>query len=398
MRTLRVRADENALPMAPIPKTLHSRNKSSPALSSMAAAAASKSLGIKRTAFGDVSNTSHVNRPIRDDSIIKSKAGYELKENAITFYQDKKPSAILRPAQRPLSVSGLKALLNNVTNTGLSATTKPETQPPPNTRKVLTKRNTTVFRETSEQQLEPAVVDLYKQLPAKPVPAPVHRELNSHTHETHTTEPQPDLRRRESKRAVLSEKLPPADVVVVKDTSSETNVHSDGAFIDDFGNVQVCEYIDETDYAEGSVVKYVTEPISQQEPPRVENVTRLPELIDTSVEKSLPSSLPPQVLPIASEPEEYWDEEEDNDYYEEEGYVTARSYKSRGENTTGGATTILFPKVTNKVRKELAAAKEIVEASRTQDEIEDEAYDMSMVVEYGDEIFSYMKELEVCPF
>jgi hypothetical protein len=44
----------------------------------------------------------------------------------------------------------------------------------------------------------------------------------------------------------------------------------------------------------------------------------------------------------------------------------------------------------------LAAAKEIVEATRTAEEIEDECYDTSMVAEYGDEIFDYMKQLEVC--
>jgi hypothetical protein len=105
--------------------------------------------------------------------------------------------------------------------------------------------------------------------------------------------------------------------------------------------------------------------------------------------------LPP--LPLVSEPEEYWEEEEE-EVYDEQGYTTAHSYRSRGDNTTGGATTVLFPKVTNKVKKELAIAKEIVESSRTLEEIEDEAWDTSMVAEYGDEIFSYMRELEVSFF
>ena len=76
--------------------------------------------------------------------------------------------------------------------------------------------------------------------------------------------------------------------------------------------------------------------------------------------------------------------------------MTARSYRSRGESTTGGATTVLFPHANQKVKKELAAAKEIVEATRTAEEIEDECYDTSMVAEYGDEIFDYMRQLEVC--
>lgn len=49
------------------------------------------------------------------------------------------------------------------------------------------------------------------------------------------------------------------------------------------------------------------------------------------------------------------------------------------------------------MKKEIAAATELVESSRTQEEIEDEAWDTSMVAEYGDEIFAYMRELEVSP-
>lgn len=97
---------------------------------------------------------------------------------------------------------------------------------------------------------------------------------------------------------------------------------------------------------------------------------------------------------LPSEPEEYWDdEEEEND--EDDGYVTARSYRSRSENTTGGATTVLFPKYNPKARREIAMAKELVESSRTADDIDDEMWDTSMVAEYGDEIFEYMREMEV---
>lgn len=95
-----------------------------------------------------------------------------------------------------------------------------------------------------------------------------------------------------------------------------------------------------------------------------------------------------------TEQEEYW-EEEDEDNYEEEGYVTARSFRSRGENTTGGATAVLFPQVSQRIRKELAQAKQLVEATRSPEELEDESFDTSMVAEYGDEIFDYMKSLEL---
>ena len=100
--------------------------------------------------------------------------------------------------------------------------------------------------------------------------------------------------------------------------------------------------------------------------------------------------------PMAAEVEECWEEEDDEDeIYDEQGYTTAHSYRSRGDNTTGGVTTVLFPKITNKSKKELADAQVLVESCRTAEDIEDELYDVSMVAEYNEDIFEYMRELEV---
>jgi len=107
--------------------------------------------------------------------------------------------------------------------------------------------------------------------------------------------------------------------------------------------------------------------------------------ITSSQVPPLPSSQAPH-----SEPED-WDEEED-DY--EAGFTTT-SYQDRRDNTTGGVTGVVVPKVNGRVKQELANAKFIVESSRSMEDIEDEAWDTSMVAEYGDEIFSYMRELEV---
>jgi hypothetical protein len=94
------------------------------------------------------------------------------------------------------------------------------------------------------------------------------------------------------------------------------------------------------------------------------------------------------------EQEEYWDEEEDDEYYDADGYTTARSLRSRGDNTTGGVTLVLAPRVTKKTERELEAAKIFVEANRSAEDVEDEQWDTSMVAEYGDEIFEYMHSLE----
>ncbi|KAF9881964.1 g2 mitotic-specific cyclin cdc13 [Colletotrichum karsti] len=112
-----------------------------------------------------------------------------------------------------------------------------------------------------------------------------------------------------------------------------------------------------------------------------------------SATNSLPESAG---APVLSEPEEYWDEEEEEEeLYDDQGYTTAHSYRSRGDLTTGGATTVLAPKVTDKVQQELDTARAIVDSTRTQEEVDDEVWDVCMVAEYGDEIFEYMRELEM---
>ncbi|MCJ1247719.1 hypothetical protein MMC30_004934 [Trapelia coarctata] len=354
--------------------------------------------GVKRAVFGDVSNTTHVNRPICDDSIL-NKGGYEINEKAMAAQQDKKSTALLRPAQRPISVSGLRALLSNVTNTSSITTTtniKPETQAPApaNIRKVLTKRNTIIFKD---QQFEQPIVDLNKPLPSQGSIAPVYRDLNPQQPKQQSDEPQPNLRRLQSKQKILTEETSSSKQALAYTTPLEENViaRSDGVFIDDFGNVQACEYTDETDPVESVIATYDHPIVPLEDINKSENAARLRGIVQTQVNNAQPELAQNHTVSAISEPEEYWDDEDDEENYDEEGYVTARSYKSRGENTTGGATTILFPKVTNKAKKELQAAKELVEASRTNDEIEDEAWDMSMVAEYGDEIFSYMRELEI---
>ncbi|KAM0285119.1 hypothetical protein ACHAQH_001547 [Verticillium albo-atrum] len=113
--------------------------------------------------------------------------------------------------------------------------------------------------------------------------------------------------------------------------------------------------------------------------------------LDRKLDLALPEHLS---APPMSEPEEYWDEVEEEELYEDQGYTTAHSYKSRGEMTTSGATTLLAPKFTEQVQRELEAAKEHVEYHRTPDEVEEEFWDVCMVAEYGEDIFEYLQELE----
>lgn len=139
----------------------------------------------------------------------------------------------------------------------------------------------------------------------------------------------------------------------------------------------------------------------KQQPSTVDPAVLYPE------EKQLPSTVDPAVLnqeekqpptsaTVLSEPGEYWDEEEEEEVYDDQGYTTAHSIRSRGDLTTGGVTTLPFPKVTSKTISELEAATAYVEATRLPFDMAEDVQDLSMAAEYSEDIFQYMREMEVC--
>jgi len=410
-----VYADENVMPVL-VPqkptlntqRTLHQRNKSSPALSSMVHAGNLKAAA-KRTAFGDVSNTANVSRPSKDDSAIGVKVEYYVAEKPVLIAQDKRSTALLRPAQRPLTVSSLKGLLNNVTHSHNQTTKQPiaEIQQPiqlasqtANTRKVLTKRSNAVFKDPAAVPAEQPLPTLQDQLQSAVSVAAVHRDLLSRRlpsqldiHE----EPEAKPKRTQSKHVAELEPRehapePPSKRECFEDAAA---VRSDGIYIDDKGEVQIYQYMDENDFPDEQVNASDDGVPLPAEMKKAIVDAQLDQLLDTQLKQSEPAPVQKHKLVPVSEPEEYWDDDEEEINYDEEGYVTARSYKSRGDNTTSGATTVLFPKLNQKAKKEIAVAKELIEGSRTKEEIDDETWDTTMVAEYGDEIFQYMRELEV---
>lgn len=403
-RMTRFYGDENVISASGLQKTIHQRNKSSPALSSLAQPGGMKAAA-KRTAFGDVSNTSILARPSKDDSSIGAKARYTDTEKLVAVQRDKKSAALLRPAQRPLSVSGLKDLLHNVTNTGSQAAIKlsrveiPESVHPTtqiaNTRKTLTKRNTTVFKDISQAPLKKSYPDLQKPV-STGIPAPLEElpVIGQEGKGGEEVEPQDQLRRPKSKSQVeIEEGVVAASLPEASNEAAAGN--SDGIYIDNNGEIQVYQYPTEDDQETDLNTILEDNGIHVAEAKLLHHETSSDQVVETDEEPPQPELTRKHRLTSVSEPEEYWDEEEDEENYDEDGYVTARSYKSRGENTMSGATTILFPKVNQKVKRELAAAKELMESIKTGEELNDESWDTTMVAEYGDEIFQYMKELEV---
>ncbi|KAI4626987.1 uncharacterized protein J4E87_004328 [Alternaria ethzedia] len=337
-RALRVR-DENAPPQLPAGKTLHSRNKSTPALSTLMQVGGIKAAAAKRTVFGDVSNT---RQPItKDDMQVNGKKkGLEvLKDNSAVTVKEitTKAGALARPAQRPLANVTAKANASIEASDVASAVTKSTTvnasQPAAEVRKVITKKSSTaVFKEPQSEPLNDTTtlvdVPARQPLPTQPSSFPNVDRASAQSQQP-TTIPE-------------------------EEEKAESKNGADDRY----------EYLD-----------------ALEEQARVLEQERNEELAKVNGLNGL-------------DQEEYWDEEEDEEYYDADGYTTARSLRSRGDNTTGGVTLVLAPRITAKTQRELEAARIFVEANRSAEDVEDEQWDTSMVAEYGDEIFEYMHALE----
>lgn len=325
----------------------------------------------KRTAFGDVSNTAKT-LIIHDDSIIHGRSN---KSDLVKpLAHPDKPAALLRPAQRPLNAAPVKGLLPT-TSVPLSipvATKAPHGDSQlhmPAPKRTLSKKGRKIYKDNVQDVLlhapiaPPAAVRVVKE--ELVAPAPVHQILEPRQHKSQPQlkPEQPVLRRTQSRYLENGSNalapILPSDPIY-EDAHEEQGITSDEAY-----------------------ENYLTMAELEEEKARIQQA---PHSANDHVKRQSSG-------PIA-EPEEYWEDDEE-EIYDEQGYTTAHSYRSRGDNTTGGATTVLFPKVTNKTKKEIQDAAILVESTRTQDDIEDEAWDTSMVAEYGDEIFAYMRELEV---
>ena len=389
MRPLRVYGDENAVVLPANNKTLHSRNKSSPALSAMAAAGTVKPA--KRAAFGDVSNT------IRGNQIGKEQPIVGGKEQSIQLQEVKKPtSVLLQPAQRPASLaSGLREL-----NTAATNSVKPvidavqKTIAASGVHRALSKKNTTIFKDystlTHAQENHADVQDIHK---SKESATSLKRDSAQDVDKAlvpRENEPEKVRRTRsiQSMKSVKAEPVVPVSVPL-NDVSALPSASSAYA-----------------DYAEPHFP--LSDAISRAIKPSSLLLRKTPLPGNIPVEQPSKAPLKKALEPAdgavstyaassALEQEECYDVdyEEEEENYDDDGYVTARSFRSKVDNLTGNVTTTIIPRINSRVRKELEAAAAIVELSRPMTELEDEAWDVTMVSEYKEEIFDYFKELEV---
>ena len=380
--------DENVIPAIPHNKTLHSRNKSSPALSTMAAAGAVK-LPIKRTAFGDVSKTARANQAVRDTTVPASKPQH------VQLEQDKKSTnTIQQPGQRPTSLgTGLKEL-----NKSSALSSKPLAEVTASiasaVQRTLSKKNTTVFKDysTIPKALNGQVTIQEGNAARDPLAVANKNVLpNVNISVSSKIEGPEKVRKTRSIQSIKGVKNGTIDQAPIihqnNSTRSSANSLQRGS----------AEPHLQTLNASGKVAKQHSLSLRKEPIPTLVSVEQANK-VSTRKESGLSEGVVANVaVPLASESEEYWDEdyEEDPENYEDDGYVTARSFRSKADNLTGNLTTTIVPRVSMKVRKELDAAAAIVTLSRPLMELEDEAWDVTMVSEYKEEIFDYFKELEV---
>lgn len=323
----------------------------------MAAQGATKHAA-KRTAFGDVSNTVNATRISKDDSSIASKPASTVSD---------KPTALSRPAQRPISVANAGAVLSDSTNTAGVKKPLAESKPQSNTRKLVTKRSNVVFKDPALPTLEETKPSSVNEPPSIPT------ENNSNTTNA-VSEDSAVVVRRPLPEIPESGKTQPSEKIIEDASISAELV--------------ITAQEDKCDRKQS----LNSEPIVVEPKPNVGDAAGASSKPTKNAYADASMLVRPRNGQIApSEPEEYWEEEEE-DNYDDDGYVTARS---RGDNTTGGATIDLFPKTSRAVRQELEIAARVVKATQTIDEIQEESWDTSMVAEYGDEIFDYMRHLEV---
>lgn len=322
-------------------KTLHQRTKSTPAFSTLLQAGAVKVANKK--VLGEANANSKIS--VRDDSDIgKASPG---KINAQDSIKPSAPAATFaRPAPRPLAP---KPSAQNISlaQAKLIGVAEPE-------KKLVAKKSTKVLKDVPEAEIKNTFA------------APVHQPLAA-------------------PRQVAQPILPSV-------TEAERVLPMVGVQRQEVHKIESVPLRDEP--ATRPQVKPASTAISHL-PPGFQSQAEFQHLVqhhEAQYQKEqLQGTAGMPLAKVQTIPQEvYYDVEEECEY--EDGYTTARSFGMY--NSTGDFTTVLAPKYTDKIKAELLAAKQHVLETRPAEDVEDEQWDTSMVAEYGDEIFEYMRSLE----
>ncbi|KAL6910966.1 cyclin-like protein [Trichoderma evansii] len=399
-RPFRPRGGENAQ------QFLHQRQKSMGNVSSAPSAPTAGFKGpAKRAAFGDVTNVSKgfggrgeevkvAKKPLGVSSN-QVPASFLNKENVVRPSKD----SFSRPAQRPAAMSINKS---KATTTESRAETL---QRKPTSASITTTLAAAATATTTQQFVHKLDVDIPQQPHSTKSSAAMHKKTPSQApSDMHALQPrhhksQPQLKQEipSLRRTQTQSKVDKADRA-----SSNSNNRVSLAAIDIEPLVMPALIEDFLTGRESSL-----DPLnfSFEEPSRedvnhdkdyVDALSKLPNISEEPAIGVVQTYKEGLTLAF-SEADEYWDEDEDeDDEYDDhdQGYTTAHSTRSR-DMTLANATTMLAPRVSSRVQRELEEARIEVEQTITPEEVDEELWDVSMVAEYGEEIFEYLRELEI---
>ncbi|POS83886.1 hypothetical protein EPUL_004851, partial [Erysiphe pulchra] len=360
IRSMRAHKDENCAPTACNKHYLNSRQKSVNSMATLTVGGLKATA--KRTAFGDVSNTVK-NLANSQDDLCRTQGdlkGNEMKEKSITLKPTKKHFAV---AATKVSKSNSKSNLEIHNHVSSSKAALPHSQVP--IRRTSSMRNTSVYKDADTKNKNHAHNQNYR-FNSTQSTAPSQYGSRSHQKESQTC-------------SAPVHSGYDQDNLHMPDSPKKNTVNKD-TFEEHYAKLVV----------PSNEVFHTAKKNQSEENISVDMNSLEPDRDLVQDHGDLPC------LPLLlSESEEDEDEDEEEESYYDQGHLTTHSYHSCGDNTTNGVTTTLYPKVTNRVKQELESAKKFTEEVRTIEDIGDEIWDTSMVAEYSDEIFTYMRELEV---
>lgn len=331
----------------------------------------------KRAAFGDVTNLAkNVGDAYQEHKLTKVQSLAQVRGLAQVHSLANKENApgkkaLARPAQRPVPLASKPKNVIDVRSRDLPK--KPQ-------RSTREQASLVVKADNVEAAYEAPIEDNIDQSSSQQLlTESVSRQPRHHKSQPQLKQQQPILRKTQSRHLESTE--------IPEDRSMLTLGNSSAILIDDLPEESAhgleVETVSAFPYADG-----ISDHLDHHTDLRV----RLPEISEEPAIDS--ATFKDGIAQALSEPEEYWDEEEDDYEDQDQGYTTANSLRSR-DMTTNGITTVLQPRLTARVQSELDEARLEVLQTRPQEDIEEEAWDISMVAEYGDEIFEYMRDLEV---
>lgn len=372
-------------------KLAHQRHKSVGNLKNTLSTAA------KRTVFGDVSNTAHALVDLAPKDLPKSRIATFIKpdkhEKPVNMENQNglKGEAFLRPPQRAFAPSVAPLAITDIaTAPKPPAHSELPPQPEAFAKPAAPKRPTYIFPDQSDIALPPLETSNKQDNMTAGVDKSTKNPRHFKSQPQLRTEQQPILRRTQSRHFTSL----PTVVVHAEDDVTEA------PYEDALENLPNLSTLSE-DHLQVPQELQMFQPsgLDQQngcdlQPGFGQQFVPQPEASSYQEVGLSGQQSELEAASVLTEPDENWEEDE-GDFYDEQGYATAHSYRSHGDNTTGGVTTMIAPKVTAMIRKELDLAKEYVDATTTEEQIEEEEWDISMVAEYGEEIFAYMRNLEV---